>query len=124
MFLILEIWGIGACEAQKNKYLQMMNQSIQENLDQYPSSPTNSVNHLQSIKSKMNMNTNPNHNLIKIKSWNTDMKFEEEQLFFLKLFQKKFIDLNIWYANSHEVGCSNIRSYTGMRTTLLIRNIT
>jgi hypothetical protein len=98
-----EIWGIGMCEAQKNKYVQMMNQTIQDDLEEFPSSPNNSSNHLQSMRNSLHLRLNPNHNLIKIKNWNTDMKFEEEQLYFLKIFQKKFADLDVWYPNVHEV---------------------
>ena len=46
---------------------------------------------------------NPNHNLIKIRNWNTDLRFEEEQLFFLKLFKKQFLNLEIWVPGTHDV---------------------
>lgn len=46
---------------------------------------------------------NPNKNLIKIRNWNTDLRLEEEQIFFLKLFQKDFLNLEIWNPNFHEV---------------------
>ena len=98
--------SVSLCKALKKKYLQIVSQSLQ-NLSgaEYPSSPTHLTNNLQSKTNSFSVNAckNPNRNLIKIRNWNTDIKFEEEQLFFLKLFQKNFLNLDIWYSNLHEV---------------------
>ena len=57
----------------------------------------------QEYKGEMDWNLNENRSLIKIHNWNTDMLFEEEQIMFLKIFQKQFLDLDIWNTNLHEV---------------------
>ena len=87
------------CDAQKNKYLQLIEQSSQL----FSKGSIVSENKLQSKNNSLSLINNPNRNLIKIKSWNNDLKFEEEQIFFLKIYQKKFLDLDVWYAHQHEV---------------------
>ena len=87
------------CDAQKNKYLQMIQQSSQL----LAKASIVSKNNLQSKHNSLSLIDNPNRNLIKIRSWNNDLKFEEEQIFFLKIYQKKFLDLDVWYADQHEV---------------------
>jgi hypothetical protein len=84
-----------------------------------------SSNHLSSGTHSISMALqNPNKNLIKIRNWNTDLRFEEEQIFFLKLFKKEFLDLEIWTPKFHEVSSPNCRLSSKTRRNLTMPSST
>lgn len=46
----------------------------------------------------------PNAHLVRIGNWNADLEFQEEQVRFLKRFQKEFLDADLWNPKLHQVG--------------------
>ena len=83
------------------KYLQIIKKSAHQFFDEI----SENKNHFKSSVNGFSLGflKNPNKHLINIKDWNTDLKLEEDQIMFLKINQKLFLNLDIWYWNQHEV---------------------
>ena len=98
----------GLCDAQKFKYLRMKEQKVKstflnQNLESSSKREIAAGSQQSSLKQSFLFQSNPNENLIKNNDWNNDIKLNREQNLFLRIYQKRFLDLDIWDPDNHEV---------------------
>lgn len=86
------------------KYLRIVDNMF-EDLEDVSIAKKPSINKQESNSRSLSMQyaRNPNNHLIQIQNWNTDLKFQSFQMRFLRAFQRKFLNFDIWFPNWHEV---------------------